>query len=262
MAGREGVRDGGRKPVSGIEWLFGPPPGGVPPDPGAWLSAAELERLARFRFEKRRSEWLLGRYTAKTLVAASLGRRGGPAPGLGSIEVIPEPSGAPFVRDVESGTRLPVSVSISHSASRGLAAVLFTDEPGAEGCTVGVDLERIEPRSDGFIRDFLTAAERAEVASAAPAARAARANGIWSAKEAVLKTLKLGLTVDTWKVECLLDPPAAPDPGALSPEGRPWRRFSARCAPEILAAAGRGSGFFGFWREEAGYVLTLAVSIA
>ncbi len=242
-----------------IEWLFGPPAGGVP-HPDTWLSDAELERLARFRFEKRRSEWILGRFTAKTVVAAALERRGEPRPNLRSIEIVPEPSGAPQVHDVVSGARLPVSISISQSAGRALAALLFTGLPENEGCTVGADLEKVEPRSDGFIRDFLTEPERTEVASLETPARPARANGIWSAKEAVLKTLKLGLTVDTWNVECLLAPGPLPEaPPILSPEGSGWNRFSVRCAAEILPPWALSPVFFGFWREEGGFVLTLAV---
>ena len=244
-----------------IEWLFGPPSGGVPPDPGTWLSGAELERLARFRFEKRRSEWLLGRFTAKTLVVAALERREKRPPSLSSIEIVPEPSGAPQVRDVPSGMTLPLSVTISHSAGRALAALLFTDLPGTGHGTVGADLELVEPRSEGFIRDFLTETERGEVASLPVPERPARANGIWSAKEAVLKTLKLGLTVDTWRVECLLAPSEVQEPGPFAPEGPPWRRFSVRCAPEILPVTAGGNLFLGFWREEAGYVLTLAVAV-
>jgi hypothetical protein len=56
----------------------------------------------------------------------------------------------------------------------------------------------------------------ADGASVPAEARAARANGIWSAKEAVLKTRKLGLTVDTWKVECQLSPgPSLAEPTHL-----------------------------------------------
>jgi 4'-phosphopantetheinyl transferase len=247
--------------VFAIEWLFGPPSGGVPL-PDTWLSDAELEQLARFRFEKRRSEWLLGRFTAKTLVATALERRAGRRPSLRSIEIVPEPSGVPQVHDVVSGARLPVSISITHSAGRALTALIFTDLPESEGCTVGADLEKIEPRSEGFIRDFLTEPERAEVASLEAPARPTRANGIWSAKEAVLKTLKLGLTVDTWKVECLLEPVEVPEPGPFVPWGPQWRRFAIQCAPEILPSTASGTRFLGFWREEAGYILTLALMLA
>jgi 4'-phosphopantetheinyl transferase len=247
--------------LSGIEWLFGPPIGGVPESPESWLSAVELERLACFRFAKRRSDWLQGRYTAKSLVASALEGRGKGPERLRSIEIVPEPSGAPVARDTVSAAELPVSVSLSHSAGRSLAALLFTDVPEGKGCTMGTDLELVEPRSDGFIRDFLTDAERAEVTTVPAPERASRASGIWSAKEAVLKALRLGLTVDTWKVECLLEPREAPDPGALVPAGPSWRRFGVRFAPEILPAGEREARFLGFWREEDGFVLTLAVAL-
>ena len=37
----------------------------------ACLSAPELEQYSRLRFEKRRREWLLGRWTAKQLLCAA-----------------------------------------------------------------------------------------------------------------------------------------------------------------------------------------------
>lgn len=249
--------------MTGIEWLFGPPLGGVPESPvsvDSWLSPVERERLVRFRVPKRRSEWLLGRYTSKALVAAVLSREEGRPRDLLSFEIVPERSGAPFVRDTATGAVLPVGVSISHSNGRALAAAVPRGAAPAR-CEVGADLEWIEPRSEGFIKDFLTEAERAELAAVSPAERPARANGIWSAKEAVLKALKLGLTVDTWKVECLLHPAWVPDAGSLLPAGPAWRRFSAVCAPEILPA-GPVPAFLGFWREEEGFVLTLAAALS
>lgn len=246
-----------------IPWLVGPPEERGPASPPEeWLSRAELERLVRFRVPKRRDEWLMGRLTAKNLICRELSARDGREVSLSDIEIVPEIGGAPFVRATASatGAKLPISVSISHSAGRALAALLFTDLPESERCTVGADLEKVGPRSHGFIRDFLTETERAEVGSVPTEARAARANGIWSAKESALKALKLGLTVDTRRVECLLSPGRLPDaPPALTPVGPAWQRFSVRCAPEILPPWAKSPEFFGFWREEGGYVLTLAV---
>jgi 4'-phosphopantetheinyl transferase len=226
-----------------------------------------MERLARFRFPGRRDEWLAGRITAKTLVSRELSAREGREVPLTEIEIVPEITGAPAVRSAATGAALPISVTISHSAGRTLSALLFTDLPECAGCSVGADLEKVELRSDGFVRDFLTGPERREVeevgggASVPFEARAARANGIWSAKESVLKALKLGLTVDTWRVECLLSPGPLPEaPPALVPEGPSWNRFSVRCAPEVLAPRARDHRFFGFWREEGGYLLTIAVA--
>jgi 4'-phosphopantetheinyl transferase len=219
-----------------------------------------MERLDRFRFPRRRSEWLLGRFTAKSLAARELGARRGRPVSLAEIEIVPEASGAPSVREVRAPGPLPISISLSHSSDRAMAALLFTDLPGAARSAVGVDLERVTPRPAGFVRDFLTPAERAEVGASPEPGRALLANGIWSAKEAVLKALKLGLTVDTWKVECQLSPgELPPPPEGLSPCESPWRRFSVRCAPEILPAALHEPELLGWWREDAGYVLTLAV---
>jgi 4'-phosphopantetheinyl transferase len=42
------------------------------PAENQWLSAREMLRLARMRFAKRRTDWRLGRWTAKRALAASL----------------------------------------------------------------------------------------------------------------------------------------------------------------------------------------------
>ena len=70
---------------------------------------------------------------------------------------------------------------------------------------VGCDLELVEPRTPGFVADFLTAAEQQSVASR-PDPDAA-ANLIWSAKESALKVLQTGLRRDTRSVEVAVDEP-------------------------------------------------------
>jgi len=45
------------------------------PDDDAWLSPREAAWIARMRFRKRRSEFRLGRWTAKKALALYLGRR-------------------------------------------------------------------------------------------------------------------------------------------------------------------------------------------
>jgi phosphopantetheinyl transferase len=69
----------------------------------------------------------------------------------------------------------------------------------------GVDLEWIEPRSNEFINDYLTTGEREIVSRTNPTRRGLLTTMIWSGKEAMLKALSLGLTVDTLKVETLPD---------------------------------------------------------
>src|SRR5581483_1022133 len=65
--------------------------------------------------------------------------------------------------------------------------------------TVGCDLEVVEPRSAGFVHDFLTRGERDWVARHTDPDAAA--NLVWSAKESALKVLRTGLRRDTRSVE-------------------------------------------------------------
>jgi len=156
-----------------------------------WLSAAEAQYLAGIRFEKRRADWRLGRWTAKRAVAAYLNLPDA-VETLAEIEIRPAPSGAPEVFWQE---RTPgVSISLSHRAGVSICAVA----PSA--AALGCDLERIEARSDAFAADYFTAEEQ-ELVGRAPAADRSRLLALlWSAKESALKALRLGLRLDTRSV--------------------------------------------------------------
>ena len=86
---------------------------------------------------------------------------------------------------------------MSLSDRAGWAVCLVGEALGRVGC----DLEIVEPRSAGFVADFLTAAEQEYVAAQPAAERDAAANLIWSAKESALKVLQTGLRRDTRSVE-------------------------------------------------------------
>ncbi len=101
--------------------------------------------------------------------------------------------GAPFVL-VDGG---PIGVDVSVTDRAGWAACLV----GAGLDAVGVDLELVEPRSDGFVRDFLTAPEQDYVRGRGGDDARAAANLLWSAKEAALKVLQIGLRADTRSVD-------------------------------------------------------------
>lgn len=209
-----------------------------------WLSAAERQRLDGLRFEKRRRDWLLGRWTAKRAVAEAFADRFVASPPLAALEIETDPSGAPFAR--LAGERLPLSLSISHSGGAAFCAALWADS-GAEA--VGADLERVEPRDAGLARDFFTDEEVA-ACGGRPQDRDLLVNAVWSAKEAVLKALRRGTSVDTRSVTCLLE-------GAAERASGEWRPFSVRCAPELRDDP---APIRGFWQVREGYVLTLAVS--
>ena len=200
---------------------------------------------------------------------SAIEQRFGSRPGPRDVEILREPSGAPFARVASdpsgqcpwpAGTRVPVSLSNSHSHAHALCALAWTEGADACGPAVGVDLERVEPRSEGFVRDFLTAPERAFCAAGVTADRDRRANLVWSAKEAVLKVLKRGLTADTWWLTCL---PRAPSPDdeavSLVPAEVEWHRFDVKTDPRLGAGAWR---FVGLWCDLPGFVATLAIGTA
>ena len=198
-----------------------------------WLTATEAQRAASMKFTKRRTEYLLRRFAGKSAVAAVTGLPADPT-GLGRIGVLNRRTGAPYVQ--VDGTELGLDVSLTDRA--GWAVCLVAPDLGA----VGVDLEIVEPRSKGFVRDFLTPAEQALVESVpGPDGFDAAANLIWSAKESALKVLRTGLRADTRSVEVTIaDPQAIADSLADPLATGPARDSGCRCGR--LAAAARRLG--------------------
>lgn len=209
---------------------------------GAWLAPPERERLAALRVEKRRREWLLGRWTAKRLAQAVLAREGHGPVELAALCVEPAPDGAPELA-VRARPPRRLRPSISHSGGRALCAL------GPEGVTVGADIEAVAARGEQFARDYFTAGERALVAAAPADGRDALVTAIWSAKEAALKALRLGLTVDTRLVECLVPPPA----GGAGPTA--WAPFTVACHPSLAVAP---AAMRGWWRADGQFIITIA----
>jgi hypothetical protein len=121
---------------------------------------------------------------------------------------------------------------------------------------LGIDLGRVEPRSPGLVETFFTEDERRFVRAAPTEERELRANLVWCAKEAVLKALGLGLTVDTRDLSCLPSPGLAdPSEFPVAPREGEWRPFVAACGPALLPGGGT---ILGIWRTFPGFVGALA----
>ncbi len=229
----------------------------------ALLSAGELRMFESLRFARRRQKWLLGRLAAKRLMQQVLGTAPGGAcapapPCLTSIQVGNEPSGAPYV-EVDGQGRTPWCLSISHRLEHAIAAVAI---PPAE--RLGVDLETIEPRSEGWYGDYFVEQEMADVRDTAMGLeRDTAVARIWSAKESVLKLLGVGLRMDTRLIR-------VGRPAARSSEASDWSPLPLSIASEP-SIAHTGSALVpcpaqqqavsleGYWRSGPGYVLTAAV---
>ena len=105
--------------------------------------------------------------------------------------------------------------------------------------TVGADIEWIEPRAANFVADFFSADEIDRLAKADPAHRDRLVTAIWSAKEAALKTVQLGLRADTRCITCA--------PGAA--QGDEWATVAIRLSGALRRSpAVAGHRFTGWWR--------------
>lgn len=204
-----------------------------------WLSPRERARLGRFRFPKRRTEYLLRRWAGKSAVAGSIGWTTDSAT-VSRVELLNHVTGAPYVE--LDGRPADLDVSLSDRAG---TAVALVGAAGSDSGSLGVDLEIVEPRSDAFVDDFFTEAERAWVH-----ARRVRdgeggwqevANLIWSAKEAALKVLRVGLRADTRTVDVALDENRGADGWA-----------------SMTVTSNAAGVMHGWWRRDGVFLLTVA----
>ena len=195
-----------------------------------WLTAAERERLEGFRFDKRRRDWLLGRWAAKLALLEITGLS---TREIRRFEIDSAPNGAPLPLLDDSPCR--VGLSLSHSHDRAFCAVSRTAQ------ALGCDIELVEPRSAVFVETYFTESESAHVEETSPSQRDSLVTRIWSAKESTLKALRTGLQADTRSVEVR-------DAGERAGQG--WS-----IARTIVAGAGE---FSCLWRLDDGFVLTIA----
>jgi 4'-phosphopantetheinyl transferase len=194
-----------------------------------WLSGYERQRLEGMRHPKPRAEYVLRRWTAKSAVAVELGMPLEYAT-LCNIEVRTAPSGAPdlFINGVRPG------LEISLTDRAGWAVCLMSETSGRLGC----DLELLEPRSPGLVRDCFTERER-HLVHQSPDGLKLVAPPIWSAKESALKVLRTGLRRSPRTVDV-----------ALTDE-TPSQGWSP-----LVVWLDEGGRFSGWWRRYGCFVLT------
>lgn len=161
------------------------------PESDAWLSEEELQQLESFRFEKRRKDWLLGRWTAKQLIQSVFAKDGDLS--NEQICIRNETSGAPYA--MIKGEKMQASLSISHRGNLASTAICLNPD-----ISIGIDLEEIESKSRGFIEDYFTTTESDYVFALPQKQQALAASLLWSGREAILKALQTGLRYDTREI--------------------------------------------------------------
>jgi 4'-phosphopantetheinyl transferase len=219
---------GGHEEIRGLHlvWVLAED---LPVDTG-WLSQREREVLDGFRVEKRRRDWQLGRWAAKLALRGLLGAS------EKKREILADDSGRPQVHFPDGpDADEEVSLSISHSAGIGFVALRTGSDP------IGCDVELIETRSDAFVADYFTEAEREAVERLSGPDRALLATLVWSGKESALKVLGEGLRMDTRTVEV--------DTETLKMNGAEWSPIAVTGPQDRM--------FRGQWRVRHGLVWTV-----
>jgi 4'-phosphopantetheinyl transferase len=201
------------------------------PQSNEWLGSRERTHLRTLTFLKRRTDWRLGRWTAKCALAALHNVPSDPVL-LAGTEIRPSPSGAPevFVDDAPSD----VIISISHRA--GAALCVLAQIPVRLGC----DLELVETRSEAFVSDYFTAEEQDLIRRVAEPRRSKIINLLWSAKESALKALREGLRRDTRFMTVQLG-----------------ESFLTNLWSPLRVRSADGDSFEGWWYESHGVVQTV-----
>ncbi len=189
-----------------------------------WMSAGERERYARFRHDRDRWMFALGREMARTLVGDALDV----APGAWLWRE--GPHGRPEIASPAGDLHF----NLSHSA--GVVACVL-----GRGRAIGVDLENLarRPPDPAIVSRYCSAAEAEDVC--------ARAEGwsdrfltYWTLKEAYLKARGLGIAVPLSDISFSLGP--EPDQArveflkSLAGTDDRWTFHLTRIAPHHLAA--------------------------
>jgi phosphopantetheinyl transferase len=162
------IRDSDR-PLSAMEFLA-----------GRFLTAVEIAEVKQLQGRRRQGDWLYGRIAAKDAVRSLLFERGYGAIYPVEIVISSDAQGRPSVSGPFSED---VRVSIAHSDK--IAVALAT-----EGTDPGIDVERVEPRTEAFAALSFSAEELSLLPGVD---RDEWLTRFWCAKEAVGKARGTGL---------------------------------------------------------------------
>lgn len=202
-----------------------------------WLAENEKKFLASLRFTERQKSWLLGRWTAKQTLLKyrkQLGFENNFS--FAGLEIAKKTTGAPSI--YYQNKIIPLSISLSHREDMAVCALARTNYK------IGIDIEKIEPRTSNFIEDYFTALEIEKIYKPEKLEQALLANLFWSAKESVLKALEVGLSISTHQIEIK---------NIETNRVTGWQIFHA-------IAYHTGESFLGWWQQIEDFVITIAVN--
>ena len=154
------------------------------------LSRSEHAAWRGLASDRRRTEWLLGRLTAKDAVRRLIEARHGVRLSPADIEIATGEHGQPVVRGAWAA-RVPRVPAISLTHSAGVVAAVAGDCAPGEG--LGLDVEVLRDLSEDLMAVSFTTGERALLSGLGAAAAREWAVRLWCAKEALGKAAGRGL---------------------------------------------------------------------
>ena len=170
------------------------------------LTSDEIERAARFRFEKHRNRFIRGRAFLRETLARFCGRA------ASDVSLTIGEDGKPLVQGS------PVAFNLSHSGDVAVLGIAPMRE-------IGVDVECFDRRVEcvALARRYFAPSEITAIEELEGSAQRELFFRLWTSKEAAMKATGEGLRIDPRGIEVLLD-------DAIRPQ-----RYEGRFAPWFLA---------------------------
>ena len=181
------------------------------------LAADEWERARRFRFDRHRRRYQVGRGVLRELLGAYLG--------MPAREVVFSygPRGKPFLGG-PAAAAAGLSFNLSNSHELALVGLL-------RGPEIGVDVEFLKPMPEleQIAERFFSASERAALRELPADQKREGFFNCWTRKEAYLKAVGEGLAAPLDSFDVTLIPGAPPRMLTLKGDAERARRWSYRC---------------------------------
>ena len=153
-----------------------------------YLSSEEKSSFERKKNEKRKIEYLSGVIAAKKLIKDVYKD----AKAIQTTEIRKTTKGQPYIYDRKKKEKSKLNLSITHSGDFAIAAI--GDSP------IGIDIEKIEERSESFYKEAFTEKERNQISS-----NAELGTVYWTIKEAITKAIGEGLNLSLHDIEISSD---------------------------------------------------------
>jgi len=198
------------------------PPTNVLANLVATLSADEMERANRFKFEKHRNRYIAGRGALRAILAQYFGMN------AAALRFSYQENGKPALTGEVAGAG--IHFNLAHTEDLALVAVTRVG-------LVGVDVECVRPikEMDALVERFFSSRESESFQKVSADQKPAAFFNLWTRKEAMLKATGEGITRSLSLVEVSFLPGEAARVVAISGDAKAGERW---CLREMTPAKG------------------------